>query len=680
MFISQLRGFRLLFFSIALLMGWGLYAIQPVSLNKLALQFEDNKYQVSKVLGLSPQVNDNIVIVAVDETSVNRLGRWPWSRSKLAKLFEGMSEASLVGIDIVFSEPTQANEDAQLAQSVANLKTVIAGFFFRDQATAFADSASLDQLQECAYLNYKIQSQNIGLKEFPYVETNIPLLADAVTSCAFFNTESDVDGIYRRYPLAYIHKGDIYPPLAVQAMRYYLNKDARLVLNDHGIEAFTLHHVVLKQQNDFQLNFYPFDSRKFISAVNVIEKTVPAGFFNNKIVLLGVTEIGVADIRPTPDSAVTPGVWLHYTALANLLNNDVLHRSSNFDLGLLIFTLLVLLGIGYLTKIWQRIVCYVGGLCLVYAIANIVFIHDNIWLREFFTLLSGAFFIVCIEAYTFIRTEYYARELKRAFSSYVSPDIVESLLANPNQLKLGGSERTVSILFTDIRGFTRLSEQMDAQQLVKILTEIREPLTQVILNNKGMLDKYIGDAVMALFNAPLNLDNHADMAVRSALDIMESIKDINHRFQQQGLPEIAMGVGINTGLCVVGNMGSSIRFEYTAIGDPVNLASRLEGLCKIYQCPIIISEFTRSQLSKIFLVRLLDKVLVKGKTEPVTIYEVMEDTAFNRDIKDKFEQALQQYFSGEFLVAKNHFHEIALQYRDSVSVVFSERCKNSLKI
>ncbi len=233
---------------------------------------------------------------------------------------------------------------------------------------------------------------------------------------------------------------------------------------------------------------------------------------------------------------------------------------------------------------------------------------------NFFTLAPSIIFVASLESFAFFTVERKAKEVKKAFGSYVSPELVEQIQKNPDKLQLGGEERFISVMFSDIRGFTSLSEMLSAPpDLVAMLNKIHDPMTKVVLNNKGMLDKYIGDAMMVLFNTPLDIEDHADMAVLSSLEIIRKLHEINEMFVEQGLPTIDVGVGVNTGNCVCGNMGSTVRFEYTAIGDSVNLASRLEGLCKAYKCRIVISEFTKDNCKMDFLMRKLDNVRVKGK-------------------------------------------------------------------
>jgi adenylate cyclase len=271
------------------------------------------------------------------------------------------------------------------------------------------------------------------------------------------------------------------------------------------------------------------------------------------------------------------------------------------------------------------------------------------------------------------------RELRRAFSSYVSPQLLEIITKEPDKLSLGGEKRNITVLFSDIRGFTTISEKLNPESLVNLLNEFLNPMTEIILRNGGMLDKYIGDAIMAIFNAPVDIGDHPDRACTSALEMVQKTKELNDLFKREFNVDIRIGIGINTGEAVVGNMGSKVRFDYTAIGDTVNLASRLEGLNKLYKTDIIISEFTKKGLRARFLTRKLDVVVVKGKREPVPIYELLEDNQRNREMVNEFEMALNEYLSGNFDNAKLIFEEVSIRFGDPTSGVFLRRCEEMIR-
>lgn len=644
-------------------------------IEKFALGFEDLKFSARRSLGLEPEGSKEVVIVAVDERSVNKMGRFPWHRKVIGDLFAKLNQAELVGLDIIFADPTDAKQDTYLADVLAANNNVVAGFFFRPEASEPTTPEHLEALQKCSYNDVDVQDKVVGVGHFPFAEVNITPIADAAVACAFFNNEPDADGMYRRYPLTYIHEGYFFPSLAVQLMRWHLNKEAKLILDSKGVKSFRLGPVLLEDQNRFLFNYPRQRKETFVSAVDVYTGQIAPAFFRDKIVLVGLTEMGLYDLRPTPINRMAPGVWLHYTALSNLLNNDMLRPSMRLDTGLIVLSLLLITIVSLIHALWLRLALYGGVICAVLVLSNTIFIMGNIWLREFYLCVGCVFLSTILEVKAFIKTELRATELKRAFSSYVSPEVVSEILKNPDRLELGGSEREISVLFSDIRGFTAISEKMTPKELVSLLNQIHGPLTHVIIKNRGLLDKYIGDAMMALFNAPLDIDHHADLAVQSALEMVKVLSEINEKMQRQGGQVINIGIGINTGACVVGNIGSTVRLEYTAIGDSVNLASRLEGLCKIYGARIIISDSTCTQLTAGFLVRKLDLVRVKGRKQPVAIFEVLEDSPQNREVRAQFEAGLALYFASDFFAAAPLFTELAEKTADPVAAIFAGRCE-----
>ncbi|ADD67924.1 adenylate/guanylate cyclase with Chase sensor [Denitrovibrio acetiphilus DSM 12809] len=668
-----LKNYRLISFIIISVFAVIGYCYQPAALQKFSLGLEDIKFSARSALGLAPTPDKDIIIIEVDEPSVNKVGRWPWNRDVMSELFKDLSEASVVGLDIVFSETSDEEKDNLLADTIYNNGNIILGYFFRDVATEETTELDVDYLQDCAYMNFSLLDDVVGVKEFPYAEVNIPIIAESALTCAYFSTEPDADGLYRRYPLAYIHKGYILPPLAVQMLRYSLNKEVDLKLDKNGVRSFDIGDIDIKNHSYIRLNFY--DEVQYVSAYEVLDGTVPPSYFKDKMVIVGVTEVGVYDMRPTPINSITPGVSLHYVALSNLLQDELLTTSELADYLSIFLTLIVMLGISFMRKQVHRIGLYTVALIVSGGASYCMFFFGNYWQHEFFTVAPSIIFIASLESFAFFTVERKAKEVKKAFSSYVSPALVEEIQKDPDKLKLGGEERCVSIMFSDIRGFTSLSESLSAPELVSMLNKIHGPMTNVVLNNKGMLDKYIGDAMMVLYNTPLDLEDHADMAVYSALELIRTLHTINERFTVEGLPNIDIGIGINTGLAVCGNMGSQVRFEYTAIGDSVNLASRLEGLCKVYKTRIVVSEHTKDMCSLHFLMRKLDNVKVKGKHKPVAIFEVMEDTEELRELKEKYEKALEMYFSRQFEDAFKAFEKLA-EEGDKTSEVFLERCEH----
>lgn len=641
-------------------------------LETISLSINDYKYKLKSSFAPS-EINENIVIVAVDEKSINKLGRWPWDRRKIAELFSKLKPAAIIGLDIVFSEKSNEADDNLLANVIAENGNIIGGIFFRSEATETADESLLDVLSDSTIFRVKLLDKFIGIKEFKYIEPNIPEITESLAASAFFTIEPDLDGLYRNYPFFYLHKGLIFPSLGMQMLRFYLNSDIEATFDDKGLKKFVLGELTYENANALRLNFY--NKINYISAVDILSDKVKTKDLENKIIIVGITETGIFDLRPTPIDAVTPGVSLHATFISNFLDRNLIYERPAFNNLLIILSGLFIFIISFIRKILNRVAFYVILFFILYSVSIYIFVYKHLWLNDFYFIFAFLLSALSIELILFILTDIKAISIKKAFSSYVSPDVVEIMTENPEKLKLGGETREITIIFTDLRGFTTLSEGLKSEEVVYMLNQLNSPLTHTILKHKGLLDKYIGDAIMAIFNAPVNIPNHADMACKASLEMLNIIDKVNEKFRSEGLPSVDIGIGINTGIATVGNIGSDIRFDYTAIGDSVNLASRLEGLNKIYKTQIIISEFVAEKLQDNYCYRLLDKVIVKGKEKPVTVYQLLKDNPENKKLTESFNEAIKLYFSKQFEDALAKFSYIYNNFNDQTSTVFIERCK-----
>ncbi len=665
-----MRKFKFYLFVLTIIFFFYIFVIKPVQIQKVSLGLEDIKYSLRDLLGKSPSPNPDVVVVAVDEKSINAYGRWPWDRKITGDLIHQLKDAKLVGLDIVFSEYTNKKSDRYLADSIKYAGNVISGFFFRTKATQTPTDKIIDYLENCSLKRYKLLSLDIGLKEFPYVESNIPEILESSLSCAFFNIEPDVDGIYRHYPIAYLFEGMIFPSLAVQMYRYYLNKEPYLEISSSGIVKTKIRNTVVKGSY-INLNFYK--DIKTISAYDILQGNFNKNQIKDKLVFVGVTEMGVYDVRPTPIDPIIPGVYLHATALSNLIDNNFLRTNYFYDVLIFLLLLITAYIVSFLKYSNIRYSLYLIVLLSPFFISSYLFIYKNLWISFSYAFMSLFIFILGVEIYQYFAVEKRSREIKKAFSKYVSPKIVEKIAKNPDKLELKGEEKEITVLFSDIRNFTTITENLNPQQVAKLLNIYLEKMSEIVLKNEGLLDKYIGDAVMALYNAVIYQENHADLACRTALEMRKQLKDLNKQLKKEKLPEINIGIGINTGLAVVGNLGSSFRFEYTAVGDAINLASRLEGLNRFYKTNIIVSQFTKEKTKENFLFRLLDKVKVKGKKEAIFIYELMENTKENKAIKEKYEKAFNFYLKKEFKKAKVIFEDMWENYNDFPSYIMIQR-------
>lgn len=625
----------------------------------------------------------SVIIVTIDNKSVKEIGRWPWSREIIGDLIKGMADygVKVAALDVVFSESQNLASDTALAEKIALSGNVIEGYFFRNEMHP-VDPDVLTQIQSSKIQQLQIDSgvTSVPLIEYANMDANIALIGQGALAYGFFNVIQDSDGLFRHMPLLMLHDGDIYPSMVLQALQQFLHESAHVSIGSSGLRAIQLgkYTIPSNQNGELSVNYYGSGgSITTYSAVDIIKKRLTPGALQGKLAFVGFSEMGIYDIRPTPFDPLLPGVEIHATAAANTLEQRVIiHDSSTIFMERVILILLslimaLLLGLAPSALIGFSTAVAVSAL---YLAANyLLFSRYLLDLSLLHPLMALGLTTLGSEIYRSLVVDRKGRYMKKAFSNYVSADLVAQIMKNPDSLKLGGEKREISILFSDIRGFTTLSEKLSPEDLVQVLNEYLNPMTLIVLEEKGTLDKYIGDAVMALYNAPLDVDGHADHACRSALKMMMKLAELNQSFIERGIQPIDIGIGINTGDAVVGNMGAAMRFDYTAIGDNVNLASRLEGLNKMYGTHIIVSESTKLLAGNDLHFREIDLVAVKGKHQPVPIYEllVVDDCA----LRGEFDNALRLYRNRDFTAAVHTFENMYTQKQDPVSGLYSVRCR-----
>ena len=587
-------------------------------LHQLALKVEDFRY------ALQPHRPDpGVVFVAVDEKSVNQLGRWPWDRTILAEGLARLEPARTVVLDMVFSEAGRPEADRQLGEALSGLGGTVCGFFLRRHATEVLPAEYRRRLR--ASTLERIPAGPLPFPELPFAEVTTAGLLDACTLHGAFSTLVDADGLYRRYPVGFVHRGGVYPSLAVQALRLHLNRDFR-VGRDGGLHGeIGGRRVAIDDRGAARLNFYPPGALSTLSFVDLLSGRVDREALAGKVAIVGITEAGLSDIRSTPGGP-RPGAVLHATFLSNVLGDHLLRPAPVWGGALLLALVLLPAAATQLAPAMQRrrLVVYGAAALVLLVVAAGAYHWADIWLPAFFPFLGLLASAGTSEGLLFWERERQARFIRRAFGAYLSPELVSELAEDPERLELGGEVREITVLFSDIRGFTQLSETTGARELVTLLNRYFTPATHAIQAEGGYVDKFIGDAVMALFNAPVALTNHAEAACRAALGMLEALEAFNAGQREQGLPTLDIGIGIHTGEAVVGNLGSAERLSYTAIGDTVNVAARLEGLNKDYSTRILLSETTRDRLEGPLATRLVETVRVKGRERPVTVFELAE--------------------------------------------------------
>ena len=627
-------------------------------------------YDTRLRLGMSRTLDERIVIVDIDEKSIDRIGRWPWGRDKLADLTRELfarQRVSVVGFDVVFAERDNSSGLASLRALERGALAKTPGF--AEQLARLAPSLDHDALfarslhGHAAVLGYYFTSDRQGhtqgalplpvvtgaqLRGRPLAATtwngygaNLSELNQAAAQAGFFNTISDNDGVIRSLPLLAEYQGHYYESLALGMFRSMMGMPrvepgfpATPSLGTHE----TLESVVLVEGarrmalpvDDRLSMLIPFrgpggpdgGSYQYIAASDVIEGRLAEGALADKVVLVGTTAPGLQDVRVTPVGLVYPGVEAHANMLSALMDGNAIaipDYARGFDvLQLLCVGLVLALGLSLLP----------AGMGLLLSLAVIAaLVGLNLWLYRVHGLAMPLATAVALAlsasvinmAHGYFFESRSKRALASRFRSYVPPELVDEMLKHPEHYSMQADNRELTVMFCDIRGFTTLSERMEPVQLQALLNTLFSRLTHVIRQQRGTIDKYMGDCVMAFWGAPVAAPDHAHLAVQAALDMVQAVHAVNTEHQAQGLPAIGVGVGLNTGPMCVGDMGSDVRRSYTVIGDAVNLGSRLEGLCKAYGVEIVASESTRAQAPG-FVWLELDRVRVKGKEQAVAIY------------------------------------------------------------
>jgi len=641
------------------------YITQLEPLYSFSLRFNDLNFNYQE-----KKASSQIVFIKIDEKSVNRFGRWPWNRDILAQGISKIDSSSVLILDMVFSEPTE--NDRLLAESLETQDNSLCGFFLRHQSSASIPASYMEILSDSSLerLRSELGDEQVFI-EGDEAEINVEPILSSCSLFATFSALRDSDQIFRQYPLAFSFKGELYPSIGVQALRMKYNKDLLRLKKEHFILA---EHEIKTSSHGFSLlNYYPHDSYRSYSFLDLYEGKVSPESLKDKILILGIAEAGVGDMRATPIGMV-PGPLIHATFISNVLKDELLYQNKNFDLILIFLFLLIPLIWIVVPSVSKRIGIYVGAYLLLFIAGKIGFVYYNMYIDVFYPLVSLVFFGISSEVLLHQAQEKKSKFIQGAFSSYLSPILLHKLMKEPERLALGGEKRELTIFFSDIRSFTTISETMDPQKLTKYLNRYFTPMSDIVMKYHGMIDKYIGDAVMAFFNAPIDVPDHARLACQSALEMMDELAVLNKEFIAEGLPPINIGIGLNTAEVVVGNMGSHKRFNYTVIGDGVNLASRVEGINKTYGTNIIITEFTHKVIKGQFLTRAIEKVRVKGKEEEVLLYELLKDTPANREKVKAYNVARHLYYEGKFEDARKGFESLP---DDSVSKYFVQKIQDA---
>ena len=595
---------------------WALFTVAVLaavmSSNTSFLESIKLRYFDQLITAKEPTVN-NIYTVNIDEAALDKLGQWPPARGEYAQIISELYKrnAGLVVWNILMPEMDRMREDSQLAAIMKQYPVVLNNI-------PAEVTKNIPKRPGASIINPEFADRIV---QYPGIIANTPLLENNAAGVGISNTLPEIDGVNRRLPLVVSVDDQLYPSVSLEVLRIIAGDPSfQIKLSDIGVDKMRVP----------QFGVIPTDElgRVWID-ITQKSKSVSLGDlpkdFQGAVVIVGPTAAGIGNPVPTSAGAIWPHE-LHAAVIGTMFNKVNIDRPQ-WAPGL---EVLSFIAFGVLLVLLTRWV-YVGLISMVALVAvsiggSYYLFTDHLLLLDGFTSGVGLI-LVALHAYgiKFVSEFLQKQQIKKQFGTYLSPAMVEKLQKNPELLQLGGEERELSIMFTDVRGFTSISEHYgkDVQGLTKIMNRYMTAMTAKIIENEGTLDKYIGDAQMAFWNAPLDDEQHAKNAVKTGLQMMGSLKGFNDEVTKEGVPPFGMGLGINTATVVVGNMGSNQRFDYTCLGDGVNLASRLEGQSKPYGVKIVLGSLTAEQVKDEYFVLPLDCIAVKGKKEGVDIFTVL---------------------------------------------------------
>lgn len=532
-------------------------------------------------------ISDKIVIAAIDENSLEHLGRWPWDRSIQARMIQKLTRAGAktIGVDILFIEKSNEQSDTALEEAVKESKRCV-------NELLFEIDRGIPKKQKLPISGIAKYSIGIG---FP-------------------NVFPEIDGVVRKVKPTIEYQKKLYPHVSVSIASAYMEKPIEELLNN----------VPLDDNGEMLINYAGgFETFKYISYYDILEGKINDEVLKDKIVLIGYAAAGLGDRHVTPVSPVMPGIETIANNVNAFINSDFISYSS----GLFGFLTIIVIGgilAFFLPKLssWKSTFLVITVFVIWSLISRYYFVEKKVWVEYVPVTFLIFFSYLSITSWRFITEEKEKRWLKKAFGQYLSPLVINEIMKNPDALALGGKRQEMTVLFSDIRGFTTISEALTPEGVVTILNEYLTKMTEIVFKYEGTLDKFIGDAVMAFWNAPIPQNDHTQRAVYCAIEMIEELKKLQEKWRAENKPIMDIGIGINRGDMVVGNMGSIERMDYTVIGDNVNLASRLEGLNKEFRTHIILSESAYQVIKDTVLTKPLGTTKVKGKEKLVQIYSV----------------------------------------------------------
>ena len=698
--INILRSKSFLVGLVITLLVIGLNFIRIDNVQKLLQRVEGILYDARLLATLSNeprQFDEQVIIIDIDEKSMREQGRYPWSRSKVSDLVVKLMDAGVVVVafDIFFAEPERnavevvlsknnhlgqqpreqlkqlidsVNFDQEFAKTLENSEVVL-GFLFDDSAQ------NAGQIPNSVINWSNDESQLSEIASFKHVLANIPVLQSAATGAGFINSVPESDGFIRKASLVLNYQGKLYPSLALEAARVYTLADTIETKSKQSGGAswlqglsFGSHFIPTNEKGQI---FIPYKGRersfKYVSATDVLNNRVEEDVLNGSVAFIGTSAVGLADLRTTSVGVQYPGVEVHANVFEGLIHPEIIPVELDITVAI-VFTLLLLTGFTLAILMTKQGPMRILIISLVSFALHISFNWYCWWalkvsLPLFQIILLITLLTIYYGAVGFVSENANRKKIKGMFDQYVPPAYIEKMIRSAKGVELKTERKDMSVLFADIRDFTTLSEQFTPEELSDFLKEYLSEATAIIFDNKGTIDKYVGDMIMALWNAPLDDEDHAVNAVLSAMQLITLTEVLSEKFKEKNWPAIRVGIGISTGEMVVGDMGSTYRKAYTVLGDAVNLGARIESLTKYYGVDILVSSSTFEEISKHNVIcRKMDRIKVKGKNTAVEIYQPI---GFEADVSDEtkadvllHEQAMENYLTGNFIESQEMFTQL----------------------
>ncbi|MDT0602494.1 CHASE2 domain-containing protein [Thalassotalea castellviae] len=691
----------------AIVISLGFIAIKDVQ--ELFQRIEGILYDI-RLLATLPetprQFDENVIIIDIDEKSLAEQGRYPWSRSKISQLVDNLmaNGVVVVAFDIVFPEPednpvdviTDKNKqltpqflkeiitlkqsvdaDLQLSHSITNAEVVLGMMFDDENASNSQATERTDSI--ASHVNWEIPVDGVSdIAQYNKVLKNIDVLSQNASGSGFINSVPESDGFIRKASLVINYQGKLYPSLALEAARVYtlsdqINTESELNNRNYWLQSLSFgdHKIPTNEKGQVLIPFKGGQkSFEYISATDVIENRVPAEKLEGAVAFVGTSAIGLADLRATSVGIQYPGVEVHANVFEGLMHPEIIPVEPDITLAIQ-FILLFITGLVLSILMNNQGPMRIFYICFAALIIHLA-VNWSLWLFFKVSLPQSQLLLVIIwltlyfGSVGFFLENYRRKHIKGVFDQYVPPAYIDKLLATGKGISLTPERRVMSVLFADIRDFTQLSENFTPDELSEFINEYLSENTRIIFEKQGTIDKYVGDMVMAFWNAPLDDDQHEIHAVDTALAMIATTQAMSKKFKERGWPAINIGVGVSTGDMIVGDMGSTYRKAYTVLGDEVNLGSRIESLTKFYGVSLLISEQTYQAVTKQgMLCRQVDTIRVKGKQKPTTIYEPIGLKADQSNeiclMLDKHHAGIRAYLAQEWDSAIKIFSELKNQ-------------------